>query len=231
LAGEGIKILTLIPCLNEEKHIAEVVQKARRYSDIVCVADGGSEDGTCIQARIAGANIYLNYLAKGLGDNLRSGLNKAIQKHEPDIIILLDGDGQHNPDEIPNLLRPILNNQADVVVGNRISVKGMPPYRLFGNGILSAVMNFRARQQFKDAMTGFWAIKTDAIPGLTEHGWGIYVELLIKARANGHRLTSVPITPIYHKDYSENSTETPFRLGLILLWSIIKWRFKCEVLK
>lgn len=228
MAGENLKILTLIPCLNEEKHITEVVNKAKQYSDIVCVADGGSKDNTYHKSKMAGANVYLNYFAMGLGDNLRSGLNKAIQKHNPDIIVLLDGDGQHNPDEIPNLLRPILNNQADVVVGNRTTVKGMPPYRLFGNGILSAVINFHAKQQFKDAMTGFWAIRAEAIPKLTEHGWGIYTELLIKVRANGHRLTSVPITPIYHKEYSENSTETPFKLGLILLWSIIKWRIICN---
>jgi glycosyltransferase involved in cell wall biosynthesis len=222
-----MKILTLIPCLNEEKHIAEVIQKARRYSDMVVVCDGGSKDNTRNVAQRSGAKVHVNYKAQGLGDNLRYGLGN-LYLYDPDVIILLDGDGQHNPDEIPSLLKPILNNDADVVVGNRTSVKGMPPYRLFGNGVLSAVMNFRAKQQFKDAMTGFWAIRYDAIPQLTERGWGIYIELLIKARANGHRLTSVPITPIYHKEYSENSTETPLKLGLILLWSIIKWRFICK---
>lgn len=222
-----MKTLALIPCLNEAKYIGSVVRSARNYCDIVIVADGGSTDDTVAKARKYGACTFQNQ-TRGLGENLRYGLSSAIGVYKPDIIILLDGDGQHDPAEIPDLIKPIIDNRADVVVGNRTAVRGMPPYRLFGNGILSAVINFHAKQQFKDAMTGFWAIRAEAIPKLTEHGWGIYTELLIKVRANGHRLTSVPITPIYHKEYSENSTETPFKLGLILLWSIIKWRIICN---
>lgn len=226
-----MRIVAIIPALNESKHIAQVVKDTLPHVDYVRVVDGGSEDNTWRIARDAGARTYF-HKTKGLGINLQKGLSLTLNlKYKPDIIILLDGDGQHNPAEIPALLTPILENKADVVVGNRTTVRGMPPYRLFGNGILSACVNFRARQQFRDSMTGFWAIRSAAVPKLTEKGWGVYTELLIKVRSNGHRLTSVPVTPIYHRDYNDNSAEKPLRLGFILLWSIIKWRFVCEVIK
>lgn len=225
-----MKTLALIPTLNEEKYISAVVAGARKHVDTVVVSDGGSYDKTCHLAKDKGAKVYSS-MSIGLGDNLIKGLNKVLKgKDRPHVIVLLDGDGQHNPDEIPELLRPILEGQADIVMGNRMKVQGMPPYRIFGNGILSAFVNYRAKCQLKDSMVGFLAIKSNAIPRLTEKGWGVYIELLIKARSNGHRLASVFITPIYHPDYQDNSTLPPFKLGIRLLWYILKWRFKVEVL-
>ena len=227
-----MKIVAVIPCLNEAKHIGLVVRYTKPYVNEVFVADGGSTDDTVRIATAEGASVRSFIKAKGLGDNLIRALNLvAYGRNKADIIVLLDGDGQHNPCEIPDLLKPILENQADVVMGNRMVQRGMPPYRIFGNGILTAFANFKSKKQFADSMVGFWAIKREALPRLTEPGWGVYTELLIKCRSNGHRLTSVPIQPIYHDWYSDNSTLPPINLGVRLLWFILKWRWKCEVKK
>jgi glycosyltransferase involved in cell wall biosynthesis len=222
-------ILAIIPCLNEGKFIGRVVAETRKYVDDVLVSDGGSTDDTTSIARDSEARVHVKKVT-GLGRNLRKGLNIALNgKVKPKIIVLMDGDGQHKPSDIPALLKPIWDGRADVVMGNRTVVRGMPPYRLLGNGVLSAFANFGSKVQSPDSMVGFWVMKASAVPRLTENGWGIYTELLIKARANGYRLLSVPISPVYHKEYSDNSTERPFKLGLKLLWSIIKWRIKVEV--
>jgi glycosyltransferase involved in cell wall biosynthesis len=223
-------ITAVIPCLNEDRFIGSVVRKTRQYVDHVLVTDGGSIDHTVYEAKIAGAKVHTDKVI-GLGRNLRKGLNIALNgRSRPDIVVLLDGDGQHKPSDIPLLLAPIIDGRADVVLGNRTMVKGMPPYRLFGNGILSAFANFRSKVQLPDAMVGFWALKAEAVPNLTEPGWGVYIELLVKIRYNGFRLTSVPIQPIYHEELSDNSAEKPLKQGLKLLWAITKWRIICEVL-
>jgi glycosyltransferase involved in cell wall biosynthesis len=223
-------ITAVIPCLNEGKFIGSVVRHTRQYVDVVLVTDGGSTDNTVYEARVAGAKVHAENVV-GLGRNLRKGLNIALNgRNKPAIIVLLDGDGQHKASDIPGLLAPILEGKADVVLGNRTVVKGMPPYRLFGNGILSAFANFKSKTQLPDAMVGFWALRVEAIPKLTDNGWGVYIELLMKVRSNGYRLASVPIQPIYHEKLEDNSMERPFKQGLKLLWAIIKWRFICEVL-
>lgn len=224
-----MKTVAIIPALNEEKHIAEVVKVTKRYADKVWVVDGNSKDRTAELARGAGAKVTYSE-KRGLGSGLRRGLNMAM-RDKPDVLILLDGDGQHNPAEIPSLLAPIQNGLSDVVAGNRRVLRGMPPYRVLGNGILSAFANFHSKKQFADSMVGFWAIRREALPKLTEPGWGVYTELLLKCRSNGHRLSSVPIQPIYHADYRENSTLPPWKLGVKLLWFILKWRIRTEVLR
>jgi glycosyltransferase involved in cell wall biosynthesis len=223
-----MKTIAVIPCLNEQRHIVAVVKGALKYVDTVLVMDGESQDGTAELARRAGAKVYRGKL--GLGANLKRGLNFATS-YKPDVIVLLDGDGQHNPDLIPNLLKPIQDGMADVVMGNRKAIKGFPPYRIFGNGVLTAFANWHSRVQFADSMVGFWALTTEAVPALTESGWGIYTEMLMKVRSNGHRIVSVGIEPIYHPNYEDNSTLPAFNLGIRLLYFILKWRLKCEIFK
>ena len=107
----------------------------------------------------------------------------------------------------------------------------MPSYRRFGNRILTAVCNIGSGFRPPDAVTGYWAIRVNKLPKLTEPKWGVAVELLIKGRSNGCRMAVVEVASIYHGNYKDNSSTSPVKLGLQLLWAIIKWRFKCEVLR
>jgi len=224
-----MKTVAVIPCHNEAAHIAGVVTKAKKHVDHVLVVNDGSTDYTTRAASVAGAYVRTLEENHGAGFAVSTGIKLAVDTLKPDIIVILDGDGQHDPEEIPNLVECLNNKYYDTAMGIRI--KGaMPNYRRFGNKMLSGICNIGCRFSPPDALTGFWAIKANAIPELTEKKWGWAIELLIKSR-NKYRLTEIPVKAIYHNRYSDNSATSPVWLGLVLLWMIIKWRFKVEVLR
>jgi len=227
-----MKTVAIIPCYNEAKQVGKVVTEARKYVDVVLVSNGHSTDNSLAVAIAAGAKAILPGadLEHGYGANVKRGIKYAVQSHQADVVVILDADGQHDPASIPGLLRPILSNQADVAMGCRIA-GNMPGYRRFGNKVLTAICNTGVGFNPPDAVTGYWAIKVKALPDLTEPTWGLAVELLIKARANGCRMVAVPVMAIYHKSYADNSATSPISLGLALLWYIIKWRVRLELLR
>jgi len=195
----------------------------------VLVVNDGSTDYTTRAASGAGAFVRTLETNHGAGYSVANGIKLAVATLNPDIIVILDGDGQHDPDEIPKLIAACEYGFLDVAMG--IRVKGyMPKYRRFGNKVLSFVCNIGSNFKPEDALTGFWAMKVNAIPNLTENKWGWAIELLIKSRNNGW-INGVPVKAIYHAKYSDNSATTPILLALVLLWMIIKWRWKVEVLK
>lgn len=224
-----MKTIAIISCRNEAKHIATVVEKAKQHVDSVWVIDDHSTDDTWIFAVAAGAVVMPNALGRGNGSAIRYAM-MFTQHESPDVIVLLDGDGQHNPDDIPKLIEPIKKGIADIVMGQRVKGK-IPTYRGFGIKFLTLACNIWTKMQIPDAMTGFWALSAKSIPNLTEDKWGYAVELLIKTRNNNCRMMGVPVEAIYHSKYSDNSTASPLKLGLYLLWSIIKWRLKVEIFK
>ena len=221
-----MKTIAVIPALNEEKHIEAVVKEAKKHVDMVVVSDGCSQDKTRNIAYDAGASVICGQ--PGYGNCIRRGLLWA-QRLGTDVIVLLDSDGQHNPAEIPRILAPIIEQKTDIVMGCRGD--GMPSYRRFGNRLLTLACNTGSSFKPYDAVTGYWAIRANKLPKLTEPKWGMAVELLIKGRSNGCRMATVGVQAIYHDNYAENSHTTPIKLGLQVLWAIIKWRFKCEVLR
>lgn len=222
--------VAVIPCLNEEKHIADVVTKTKQYADVVLVTDGGSTDKSVELAALAGASVYVGNTNKkrGYGANLRAGIIRAQRINKVRVIAILDGDGQHDPNDLPSLLSPIYAGQADATMGCRAGQDGMPAYRRFGNQVLSLACNIGSPVKCPDAVTGFWAIRRDAIPQLIETQWGICIELLVKLRASGKRIKSVPVRPIYHKNYKDNSTLPPVKLAWLLMLAIMKWRWRCR---
>lgn len=226
-----MKTIAVIPCRNEAKHITGVIKGTSPHVDMVIVSDGRSKDGSQKLAREAGAKVRISHSKEiiGYGACIKRGIEMAMA-NEADIIVLLDSDGQHNPSDIPKLIAPIKHGKADIVMGQRIE-GNMPRYRRFGNKMLSLVCNIGADFKPSDALCGYWAFLVDLMPELTENKWGLAVELLIKSRTNGSRMMGVPIEAIYHEDYAENSANSSIKLGLSLLWLIIKWRLKCEVFK
>ncbi len=111
-------ILALIPAYDEDRFIASVVLKARRFVDEVIVIDDGSMDETAALAEAAGASVIRQSCNQGKAAALNAGLAEARQRGAR-AVVLLDGDGQHNPADIPALLQPILDGKADMVVGSR----------------------------------------------------------------------------------------------------------------
>ena len=115
---ENPKIVALIPALDEEKTIGHVVRGALKYVDHVIVVDDLSEDDTAVIARKAGAQVISLRLRRRLGGVIRVGI-EYVKKLNPDIMVMLDSDGQHEPSDIPRILKPILEGNANWVIGSR----------------------------------------------------------------------------------------------------------------
>ncbi len=152
-----MKILAAIPCYNESLAIGTVALKASRYVDEVLVVDDGSTDDTVEVAEAAGATVVAHEENKGKGRAVKNALRYAVE-HSFDALVLLDGDGQHDPNEIPKLLVPITNDAADIVIGFK-SFSQMPVYRRVGQ----AVLDHATGGPVKDSQCGFRALNRRAI--------------------------------------------------------------------
>src|SRR5262245_57431376 len=129
------KVIAVIPAFNEAGHVGKVVVDARRYASQVVVIDDGSRDNTAEEARQAGAVVFRHVINRGLGGRIIPGWRAALRLGA-DVIVTLDADGQHVAAEIADVARPILNNEADFVIGTRLTnTKGMPFTRIIANRI------------------------------------------------------------------------------------------------
>ncbi len=218
------KTIAVIPCYNTAKTIQRVVKTTLQFVDMVIVVDNISRDFTKLAAMKAGAYV-VHCKKRGMGAATNVGIACALQIN-PDFIVTLDGDGQHDPTEIPNLLDTIKVSNCDIVVGIRTGNHTMPQYRRFGNWVIGLAYNLGERHQLTDAQCGFRAFTAEVAQTIktTESGFGCITEFLIKARKYGYRVQSVPVNCTYHKKLKENSTMNPIRHGLGVLFSTIKWR-------
>jgi len=140
--------LVCIPAFNEEKPIVDVIKKSLKYVDQVIVCDDGSLDLTAEHAKIAGAIVIKHEKNMGKGDAMKS-LFKYAKDVGADAMVTIDGDGQFLAEQIPSLLKPILDNSCDVVIGNRFSDdKEMPSYRKIGNKMLDRITKLAADLPF-----------------------------------------------------------------------------------
>lgn len=229
-ASEERRPLTVVvgvPAFNEERTIARVVLEAQEHADMIVVCDDGSSDMTCQIAERLGAEVVRHDRNLGYGAAIQS-LFKRARELNADVLVTLDGDGQHNPSEIPSLLKPIVDGVADVVVGSRFvdkrSMSTMPAYRRVGITFLSKLLGAVSKNGVKDAQSGFRAYNRRSIETLSmlENGMGASVEILMNAIGQGLRIQEIPATCTYSKRESENSTHNPVRHGASVVMSIVK---------
>jgi len=224
-----MKIIAVIPCLNESAYIGDVVGKAVKHVDRVLVVDDGSSDNTTEVARQAGADVISHERRRGAGAATRTGFLAAL-KDGADIVVTLDGDGQHDADEIPCLIAPGLRGEADLIVGSRFfrPTTGMPQYRNLGIDIITWLYNVGARQKISDSQSCFRAHSRKFLETIeiTRDDFGFSVEVLIKARRKGLKIVEVPASCYYH---DESSTLDPITHGLGVAWSVIKLRTSIDL--
>lgn len=223
------RVIATIPCFNSENYIGDVVSRTAKYVDQVIVVDDGSSDDTVKAARAAGALVISHDVNRGYGEAIKSCF-KVGRANGADILVTLDGDGQHNPDEIEKVMVPIINNEADIVIGSRFvnNQVGMPRYRRFGIKVITFLFNFGAKVKVHDAQSGFRAYSKRVLNAisLTETGMSVSVETLIKARAAGLRIREVATSCQYHP-YS--SSVNPVIHGLRVALSVVRLRLKSLV--
>lgn len=212
-------VVAAIPAFNEEKTIARVVLVAQRHADKVIVCNDGSQDLTGIIAERLGAEIINHQTNMGKGEALRS-IFEAAKKMEADVLVTLDGDGQHDADEIPKLVKLVEEGAADIVVGSRfVGLKSsIPRHREFGNKVLTRVIG----EEIRDTQSGFRAYSRRAIQSIVpaEMGMGVDSEILMEAVDKGLQIIEVPISVKY--GIGKTSTHNPFYHSLDVFFSIIK---------
>ena len=192
------KVVVGLPAYNEEKTVAGVVLQAKEHADIVIVVNDGSVDNTTKMARLAGAEGVEHSENRGYGAAIQTILTEA-EKRNADVLVIIDADAQHNPDEIPRLIDAVRSG-SDVVVGSRELQKDViPRYRRFGQSILAKFTNIAARQNLSDTESGFRAYSKKAITEmeLTQKGMAISAEIISEASHKGLKIAEVPITVSY----------------------------------
>ena len=218
-----------IPAFNEEKTIARVVLEAQKYADMVVVCDDGSEDMTGEIAAHLGAVVIRHECNSGYGAALQSLLKRA-RELKADVLVTLDSDGQHDPAEIPRLVKPIEDGVAEVVLGSRFKDENgtadMPLYRQLGVKVITKIANGSGKNSVSDAQSGFRAYSKNAMSRLgsmSETGMGASIELLREVDKKGLKVCEVPITCKYTNSVgTKTSTEHPVTHGVGLIMSIIK---------
>lgn len=183
--------------------VGAVVRQARRFADDVIVVDDGSTDGTADLAKRSGAVVVRHHCNLGKGTALRTGFVEAL-KMNPIIVVTLDADGQHLPYQIPLLARPIMNGDADIVVGTRmLQHNGMPISRILSNKISTTLIRMitdTGSTSLTDSQCGFRAFSARTAPiVLKTHSerFNVEAETLMLARIAGLRIREVPVACVY----------------------------------
>ena len=211
-----------IPAFNEEEHILDVIKKSIPYVDDVIVCDDGSTDNTANIARDAGA-IVITQKNQGYGAAI-SALFDYARKECAQIMITLDGDGQHDPDQIPLLLDKITESNVDVVIGSRFldDATKSPGYRKAGIKIITHASNYGTDFKTTDSQSGFRAYSKNAVNLIrpTEKGMSVSTEILQKMSNHDLSVSEVPITVSYEGDTSE---EHSVPHGVSVLMNTLKY--------
>lgn len=214
-----IRVLAGIPAYNEATYIGSVVLQTRQYVNEVLVVDDGSTDNTARVAELAGATVIRHAENRGKGAAIQSIVAEA-KKRNPDVLVLLDADSQHNPNEIPILIKPI-SEGFDLVIGSREAQNDKTPrYRRIGKKVISHSTRLASKANIFDSESGFRALSPKAINELElkEKGFAIESEMITRAADKNLKITEVPISNIYTID---GSTLNPIRHGIDVLSRII----------
>ncbi len=208
----------IIPALNEAGNIAALVQEILAQPvDFVVVVDNGSEDETAVFAHNAGA-VVVSEPRRGYGYACAAGTAVALERHA-DILIYIDGDFSSLPSELPQLLTPIQQNEADLVLGSRtlghIAAGAMPPHQRFGNWLSARLMNLLYRVTVTD-LGPYRAIRADLLHALKmqEMTFGWPTEMMVKTAKRNGRILEVPVS--WHTRRSGRSKVSGTLRGSIL---------------
>jgi glycosyltransferase involved in cell wall biosynthesis len=194
---QSLDILGLIPAHNESPQIADVIHAVQRYLPVL-VIDDGSTDGTSEVARSAGAEILVHETNLGKGAALKTGMQQALNLGYA-AMITLDGDGQHDPEEIPLFIKTFREDQADLIIGER-DYNQIPGIRRYSNTIGRWSLSWALGVYIPDNQSGYRLLSRrmmEATLSSPEQGFQLEVDMITICLLNGYRLAWVPIRTIY----------------------------------
>ena len=224
-AGMG-SFAVVVPAYNEGLVIGSVVLQAKRHADRVIVVDDGSADRTAAIARLAGADVIRMPENGGKAKAMMAGFARA-RDLGYEAVVMLDGDGQHDPDEIPAVAAPVLAEEADLVIGSRFLEGGaeIPAYRRAGQMVLNRFTNLSADGGdfvATDSQSGFRALSRRALENLTfsSEGYSIESDMIAHFAPLNFRVTEVPISVTY--DVPHKHKKNPISHGFGVLARIVE---------
>ena len=201
----SIHCAVLIPCLNEAEQIGTLVRGVREHVLEVIVIDDGSRDATAERAVEAGAEVIRHAVSRGKGAALRSGWERARERGF-DWVLMMDGDGQHAPSDIPAFLACAAGDGAGLMIGNRMaSADRMPWLRRVVNRWMSRRLSRMAGRELPDTQCGFRMINLTLLQSLSLNAdhFETESELVLEVAAAGHPIWFVPIQVIYRGEASK----------------------------
>jgi dolichol-phosphate mannosyltransferase len=193
---ENWKITVIVPTLNEEETVADVLNAVKPYADELLVVDGNSSDNTRQIAEKLGVRVVYDN-GRGKGAAIRHGLDIAVHP----IVVFVDADGSHEVSDIPKLTEPIRLNQSDIVIGSRMTGGSDELFsdaaefvRLTGSMVINLAINYRWNVRLSDTQNGYRAVVRDVVRNLNtqENSTTIEQEMVMNALAQGYRVINVP---------------------------------------
>jgi glycosyltransferase involved in cell wall biosynthesis len=217
-----MKICVLIPAYNESKRIGKLVSQILTLEEIteVVVVDDGSSDSTSREAKKAGATVLRHKQNRGKGAALRTGFSYIKDKNF-DAVVTMDGDGQHDWNEIPNFIAAFENKDFGIVLGSRMPAcqdlagrqkcENMPHIRYMTNRFTSFVTSLLCGFKVTDSQSGFRLISIDVLKKieLSTSKFEIESEVIIKAARKGFKIKEIPISTVYLADSTKKSKIHP----------------------
>lgn len=222
------RVMIGIPAYNEQEHIAAVVRNASRFGKVV-VVDDGSQDLTAYRAQKAGATVIRFTRNHGKGAAAATLFEEA-RASRVDFLVLIDGDGEHNPAEIPAVLAPCLQGKADIAVGSRyLSIRNdIPRHQNVRQRMFNALTSVASGVRCSDSQSGFRAFNRRAIASIhfDETAFSVESEQQFEVKRNGLRLAEVPITCTYDTDASTS----PWHHYAVILYRLGAMTYRRRVL-
>ena len=215
-----MKIYVVIPAHNESKHIAAVIKKTKKYCKNIIVVDDGSKDDTGKIAKSMKVLVLRHIVNMGKGATLKTGCDYALKK-KADVIIVMDADLQHDPNEIPNFLKALKNN--DIVFSYRKLYKKMPLIFKIGNNFINIATKILYGIKLKDTQCGFRAFTAETYKKIRWNAldYSMESEMITRVGKNHLKYSEIPIETIYTDKYKGTTVFD----GIKIVANMILWRF------
>ncbi|MEN8240366.1 MAG: glycosyltransferase family 2 protein [Chloroflexota bacterium] len=217
----GKNIVVVIPAYNEARFIGSVILGLEKYVSNIIVVDDGSTDNTGEIARTAGALVVRNQGNQGKGVALNRGFQEA-QKFSPEAVVMLDADGQHQVDDLPEIVGPILDGSADLVIGSRYldEKSEVPKHRVIGHWFFNLFTKSFSGTQSSDSQNGYRAFSEKALKefAFSSKGFSVESEMQFIAKELDLRVKEVPVTI----QYLDKPKRSVWRQGMNVLAGIIQ---------
>ena len=219
----------LIPAYNAEKELPELINRCLNLSAkpqrIIVVNDGSNDRTAAVMANLPVEAIHFP-TNSGKGAALQAGIKLFLQKNAR-YLITLDADNQHDPSLIPAMVRAAVYNQWDIVIGRRqINISEMPLARVYSNRTTSTIVSFVAGQMIRDSQSGFRLFHRRVLETcrLTESGFQLETEILLKAARQNYRIGEVDIPTIYgrEKSHIRHFSDT-FHFVRVVIQFVLGW--------